>query len=117
MIANSTHIQKEIKKYYRRDSTVIFPPVYIERFMKHENTRRKRHGFVISGRQTPYKRFDLAVVTCTKLGLPLTVIGDGPDNARLRRLAGRTVTFLGRVPDEVVEEEFASAAALIFRPG
>lgn len=116
IIANSTHIQKEIKKYYRRDSTVIFPPVYIERFMKHENTRRKRHGFVISGRQTPYKRFDLAVVTCTKLGLPLTVIGDGPDNARLRRLAGKTVTFLGRVSDKIVEEEFAGAAALIF-PG
>jgi len=116
MIANSTHIQEEIKRYYQRDSTVIFPPVYMERFMKPENTRRKRRGFVISGRQTPYKRFDLAVVACTKLGLPLTVIGDGPDHARLRKLAGRTVTFLGRASDEVVEQEFASAEALIF-PG
>lgn len=116
MIANSTHIQKEIKKYYRRDSTVIFPPVNMERFMKHENMRRKRHGFVVSGRQTPYKRFDLAIVACTKLGLPLTVIGGGPDNARLRRLAGKTVTFLGRVSDTVLEEEFAGAEALIF-PG
>ena len=116
MIANSTHIKEEIKRYYQRDSTVIFPPVYMERFMKHENMHRKRRGFVISGRQTPYKRFDLAVVACTKLGLPLTVIGDGPDHARLRKLAGRTVTFLGRASDEVVEQEFASAEALIF-PG
>lgn len=116
MIANSTHIQADIRKYYKRASTVIFPPVYMERFMKHENMHRKRHGFVISGRQTPYKRFDLAIVACTKLGLPLTVIGTGPDHARLRKLAGRTITFLGRATDEVVEQEFASAEALIF-PG
>lgn len=116
MIANSTHIQQEIKKYYKRGSTIVFPPAYMERFDKPENRRRKRHGFVISGRQTPYKRFDLAVVACTKLGLPLTVIGTGPDHKRLRRLAGKTVTFLGKVPDNVLEEEFASSSALIF-PG
>lgn len=116
MIANSTHIQKEIKKYYKRDSTVIFPPVDLARFSKHTNRLHKRRGFVISGRQTPYKRFDLAVIACTKLGLPLTVIGNGPDNKRLRKLAGKSVTFLGKVSDEVLEEEFASAHALIF-PG
>jgi glycosyltransferase involved in cell wall biosynthesis len=116
IIANSTHIQREIKKYYKRNSTVVFPPVYMERFEKHENRRLPRRGFVISGRHTPYKRFDLAVVACTKLGLPLTVIGTGPDHARLRKLAGRTVTFLGKVSDEVLEHEFASAEALIF-PG
>lgn len=116
MLANSSHIQSEIKKYYGRDSTVMFPPVYFERFQKHANRNLKRRGFLVSGRQTPYKRFDLAVIACTKLGLPLTVIGDGPDNARLRKLAGKTITFLGRVPDDVLEHEFASAHALIF-PG
>ncbi|QQS20163.1 glycosyltransferase [Candidatus Saccharibacteria bacterium] len=116
MIANSSHIQREIKKYYGRDSTVIFPPVYFERFHLSHHGRTKRRGFIISGRQTPYKRFDLAVVACTKLGLPLTVIGTGPDNARLRRLAGKSVTFLGKVTDEVLEQEFANAGALIF-PG
>jgi len=88
----------------------------MERFQKPENERRKRKGLLISGRQTPYKRFDLAVEACTRLGLPLTVIGDGPDHKRLRKLAGKTVTFLGRASDEVLEEEFASAKALIF-PG
>lgn len=116
IIANSTHIQAEIQKYYDRDSAVIFPPVYFERFQKPAHRAAKRRGFLISGRQTPYKRFDLAVVACTKLGLPLTVIGNGPDNARLRRLAGKSVTFLGRVPDDVLEQEFASAQALLF-PG
>jgi glycosyltransferase involved in cell wall biosynthesis len=116
MIANSTHIQQEIRKYYKRDSTIIFPPVYSERFQKHQHRAVKRKGLIVSGRQTPYKRFDLAVVACTKLGIPLTVIGTGPDHARLRRLAGKSVTFLGRVSDEVLEEEFARAQAMIF-PG
>lgn len=116
MVANSTHTQREIQKYYKRDSTVIFPPVYMERFDKPENRRHPRRGYVISGRQTPYKRFDLAVRACTKLGLPLTVIGAGPDHKHLREIAGKTVTFLGKVPDHVIEEEFASAGALIF-PG
>ncbi len=114
IIANSRHIQREIKHYYNRDSTVIHPPVYMERFQKSENQRRKRRGFLISGRQTPYKRFDLAVQACTLLDVPLTVIGDGPDHARLRKLAGPSVTFLGRARDDVVEQEMASAAALLF---
>lgn len=116
IVANSTHIQAEVKKYYKRDSSVVFPPVYFERFQKHHLSRLRRRGFVISGRQTPYKRFDIAIVACTKLGLPLTVIGGGPDHSRLRKLAGKSVTFLGRVSDAVIEEEFARAEALIF-PG
>jgi len=115
-IANSTHIQQEIKKYYGRESIIIQPPVYIERFQKPENQNLARKGFIISGRQTPYKRFDLAIAACTKLELPLTVIGDGPDQGRLRRLAGPDITFLGKVSDDVLEREFASATALIF-PG
>lgn len=116
LIANSTHIQSEIRTYYDRESTVIFPPVYMERFQKPQHLKHTRKGFLVAGRQTPYKRFDLAVQACTKLKLPLTVIGDGPDHKRLRKLAGPTVTFLGRVSDEVLEEEFASVQALIF-PG
>lgn len=116
IIANSTHTQKQIKKYYNRDSTVIFPPVSFERFQKPENRNLKRRGLLIAGRQTPYKRFDLAVVACSKLGIPLTVIGAGPDHKRLRNLAGKSVTFLGKVSDEVVEEEFARAAGFLF-PG
>jgi glycosyltransferase involved in cell wall biosynthesis len=116
IVANSSHIQAEIKKYYNRDSTVVFPPVYFERFQKPEHHKRARNGFLVSGRQTPYKRFDLAVQACTAAELPLTVIGSGPDHARLRRLAGPTITFLGRVSDDVLEEEFAAAEGLIF-PG
>lgn len=115
IIANSDHIKGDVKKYYGRNAMVVHPPVYVERF-KNRAGNKQRRGFVVCGRQTPYKRFDLAVVACSRLGLPLTVIGDGPENARLRKLAGKTVTFLGRVSDEVIEEEFARAAAFIF-PG
>jgi glycosyltransferase involved in cell wall biosynthesis len=113
IIANSNHIKAEVQKYYGRGSTVIHPPVYVERFKK-PGAPKKRRGFVIAGRQTPYKRFDLAVAACTQLRIPLTVIGDGPDHKRLRKLAGKTVTFLGKVSDEVIEEEFAAARAFIF---
>lgn len=116
IIANSTHIQSEIKKYYKRDSTVIFPPINTDRFLGHDHVVVKRRGFLISGRQVPYKRFDIAVQACTEQNLPLTVIGDGPDHARLRKMAGPSVNFLGRVSDEVLVEEFAAATALIF-PG
>ena len=116
IIANSTHIQAEIQKYYNRESTVIFPPIYMERFQKPEHRGLQRHGFVISGRQTPYKRFDLAVAACTQLGLPLTVIGHGPDHARLQKMAGPTITFAGRLSDSELEQAFASAAAFLF-PG
>ena len=115
LIANSTHIKDEIQKYYDRSAIVIHPPVSIDRFKALE-ANPKRHGFVIAGRQTPYKRFDLAVVACSKLGLPLTVIGDGPDHRRLRKLAGPTVIFFGKVSDEVLAEEFANAEAFLF-PG
>jgi glycosyltransferase involved in cell wall biosynthesis len=116
MIANSKHIQSEIKKYYGRDSTVIHPPVYIERFQKRQNQKLTRNGFLVAGRQTPYKRFDIAIEACNQTEQLLTVVGEGPDHSRLRKLAGHDITFLGKVSDAVAEKEFASAEAFIF-PG
>jgi glycosyltransferase involved in cell wall biosynthesis len=116
IIANSTYIQSEIQAYYGRESTVIFPPVYMERFQKPENHKLKRQGFLVVGRQTPYKRFDIAIEACNQTEQLLTVVGDGPDHARLRKLAGHDITFLGKVSDEVTEQEMASAEAFIF-PG
>lgn len=116
IIANSTHIKDEIQRYYGRDSVVIFPPVYFERFQKPEHRASHRKGYLVSGRHTPYKRLDIAISACAELHMPLTVIGEGPDTARLRKLAGKNGTFLGKVSDEVLEREFAAAEALLF-PG
>jgi glycosyltransferase involved in cell wall biosynthesis len=115
-IANSNYIKEQIKKYYGRDSEVIHPPVDVDQFKILNKSSIIRSGFLIAGRQTPYKRFDLAVAVCTKLGLPLTVIGDGPDHKRLVKLAGPTIDFAGRLDDKQLIEKFQSALAFIF-PG
>lgn len=112
MIANSTHTQAMIKRFYKRDSTVVFPPVEVDRF-KPRGKPELRHGFVVAGRQTPYKRFDLAVEACTELKVPLVVIGDGPDHKRLEKLAGRNVTFLSNVNDNDIVSHFQSALGFI----
>ncbi len=113
VLANSTHIQNQIKKYYRRDSTVVFPPVDIDRF-KIQGKPETRHGYVVIGRQTPYKRIDLAVAACTELKLPLVVIGNGPEHRKLEKMAGRNVTFLTNTPDESVAQHLQTALALLF---
>lgn len=116
MIANSHHIQERIRDYYKRESTVIFPPVDIERFGKTVSTSKKRHGFVITGRQTPYKKIDLAVAACTKLNLPLTVIGHGPEHLTIKKTAGPTISFITDASDQEVAQHLASSEAFIF-PG
>ncbi len=112
IIANSTHTQEMIKRYYRRDSTVIFPPVETDRF-KIRGVSPLRHGFVVAGRQTPYKRFDLAIQACNELKIPLIVIGDGPDHKRLEKMAGRGTTFLTNVNDQEIIDHFQSALGFI----
>jgi glycosyltransferase involved in cell wall biosynthesis len=114
LIANSTYTKNQIKKYYKRESTVVFPPVDVEKFTSKKPT--KRQGFVIAGRQTPYKRFDLAVKACTKLNLPLLVIGKGPEHAKLQKMAGPTITFMSNATDADIVKAFQSAKAFIF-PG
>jgi glycosyltransferase involved in cell wall biosynthesis len=113
MIANSTHTQEMIKKYYGRDSAVVHPPVDTDRF-KITGKPPLRHGFVTAGRQTPYKRIDLAVQACNELKVPLVVIGDGPEHRRLERMADRNVTFLSKVNDNEIVSHFQTALAFIF---
>ncbi|HEY1835407.1 MAG TPA: glycosyltransferase [Candidatus Saccharimonadales bacterium] len=116
-IANSTHTQADIKKYYGRDSVVIHPPVDVARFA--DAPQGKRAGFVTMGRLATAKRVDIIVEACTKLGLPLKVIGNGADYERLERLASPTVTFMNkanhnRVSDADMPSQLASAEAFLF---
>jgi glycosyltransferase involved in cell wall biosynthesis len=113
-IAISTDIQRRIKKYYGRDSVIIYPPVEVkERFQPASST----DGYFLSvGRLIPYKRVDLIVEACTRLNLPLKVGGTGRDRERLEALAGPTVEFLGYVPDADLPELFARCKAFVF-PG
>ena len=112
-IGNSTHIAADIKRFYDRDASVIFPPVDTERFARIASNN-ERQGFVTFGRLVPMKRTDILVQACNELELPLTVMGDGPDLERLRKLAGPTVRVLGRVTDEVIDTELSRAKAFLF---
>ncbi|HVV66998.1 MAG TPA: glycosyltransferase [Candidatus Saccharimonadales bacterium] len=113
MIANSTHTQTMIKRYYKRDSVVIHPPVETDRFQV-LGKPPLRHGFVTAGRQTPYKRIDLAVEACNELGVPLVVIGNGPDHKKLEKMANRNITFLTQVNDNDIVSHFQTALGFIF---
>ncbi len=111
-IANSTHIQTDIKTYYGRDSVVINPPVDVERFISDE--AHERGGFVVVGRQQPYKRIDLAVAACTQLNLPLMVVGRGPDHAKLVKIAGPSVHFDDNADSAAVVSYMQHAEAFLF---
>ncbi len=118
-IAISTEIQERIRRFYGRDSTIIFPPVDIGRFRPNSPTGASEPSgdyFLAGGRLIPYKRADLAVRACTALGLRLLVFGEGRDRAELERMAGPTVTFVGRVSWDELARLYAGAKAFIF-PG
>lgn len=112
-IANSHHVSGRIGKYYRRPATVIYPPVSVEDFAISAETD---DFYLCAGQLIPYKRIDLAVRAFTKMGRNLVVIGEGKELAQLKRIAGPTITFLGRAPFSVLKEKMARCRALIF-PG
>jgi glycosyltransferase involved in cell wall biosynthesis len=111
-IANSTHIQADIKKYYGRDSVVIYPPVDTERFNAPSNT--KREGFIVASRQVPQKKFDLAIQACNNLSLPLTVLGKGPEHKKLVAMGGETIKYVEQVSNADMAKYFAGAAGFIW---
>jgi glycosyltransferase involved in cell wall biosynthesis len=111
-IANSSHIQSDIKQYYERDATVIHPPIDIDRFAA--ATVSRRQGLVAMGRQVPYKRLDIIVQACSQLNLPLKVIGWGPEHDKLIAMAGPSVEFLTDVSDAEMPKYLAGAQTFLF---
>ncbi len=112
-VANSQFVKKRIAKYYRKEAVVIHPPVNIDRFYVAPRGERKEY-FLMVGRLIAYKRHDIAIEACNRLGLPLKIIGRGPEYDRLRRLAGPTIEFLDRVSDEDLPRYYAECQAFIF---
>ena len=111
-IANSEVTQARIKEYYGKPATVVHPPVDVERFTPPPSGVRE--GYVLWGRHVPYKRFDLAIEACNRLGVTLTIIGSGPDTDRLKKLAGPTITFTGRISDEALVAHAHRARGFLF---
>ncbi|MDX6669147.1 MAG: hypothetical protein QOK04_2527, partial [Solirubrobacteraceae bacterium] len=109
-IANSETTRRRIKRYYGRDAALLHPPVEISRFSA---AGPIGDYFLIVSELMPHKRIEVAIATFNRLGLPLVLVGDGPDARRLRRLAGPTIRFEGRVPDARVEELLGGCRALV----
>lgn len=112
-IADSSFIATRVKKYYRRESTVIHPPVNVTgAFASYVSD----DYYLIVGRLTDYKRVDLAVQAFNECGRPLHIVGDGPLRRKLQQQARANIQFLGRMSDEEIHQQYARCRALVF-PG
>lgn len=110
-VANSRYVAQRIKKIYRREARVIYPPVDVDRYTP--SNQREDFYFTVS-RFVPYKRIDLIVKAFTQLGLPLIVVGEGPDFEKVQRIAGPNVQLLGYQPDAVVKRYMERCKAFVF---
>lgn len=110
-IANSEHVRKRIRKYYRMDSTVVYPPVDVDRFRP-----QKKHDdyFLIVSTLTPYKKIEMAISLFNKLGKRLVIVGDGPARSYLELIKGPSVELTGFLSDDEVKKYMQNCRALIF---
>jgi glycosyltransferase involved in cell wall biosynthesis len=113
-VANSYEVASRIRRHYRRDSELIYPPVDVDRIVP--DGREPDDFYLVVSRLVPYKRVDLAVQAANRLGRRLVVVGDGPERRRLEALAGPTVEIRGWQSDEAVAELLARCRAFLF-PG
>jgi glycosyltransferase involved in cell wall biosynthesis len=113
-IANSNFVAKRIKKYYKKDSTVINPPVAVDNFYVENNVEKRGDYFLMVGRLIAYKRNDIVIKAFNELGLKLKIIGRGPEMKKLRKIAGPNIEFLSRVEDKDLYKYYAECKAFIF---
>lgn len=111
LIANSNFIARRIKKYYKKNCNVIYPPVAVNNFYI---SSAKEKYFLMVGRLMSNKRFDLAIEAFNQLKLPLKIIGRGPELKKLQKMAGPNIEFLGRVEDSKLAECYSKCQAFIF---
>jgi glycosyltransferase involved in cell wall biosynthesis len=118
-VAISHYVAGRIRRYYNRDATVIYPPVDTSFYTPASlATNGNPHALVVSA-LVPYKRVEIAIEATRQAGLPLTIVGDGPERARLEAAAaasGHRVTFVGRRSNEEIRELYRHAAVTLL-PG
>ncbi|MBQ3635152.1 MAG: glycosyltransferase [Bacteroidales bacterium] len=112
-VANSKNVARRINRVYRRDATVIYPPVYTHLFVK--STEEKEDFYLTASRMVPYKKIDLIASAFSKMpDKKLVVIGTGPEDGNIRKVAGKNVEFLGYVPNDKLNEYMQKAKAFVF---
>jgi glycosyltransferase involved in cell wall biosynthesis len=112
-VANSNVVARRIESIYERHAVIIPPPIDVDRFRP---SPRQGDYFLVLSRLVAYKRIDLAIAACNRLGRQLKIIGSGPDRERLEAMAGPTVSFLGRLSDDETQCYVSECQALLF-PG
>lgn len=114
-IANSSNVAQRIRAAYGREAIVIYPPVDIERIgaIARDIADEPEDFYLVVSRLVPHKRVDLAVAACSRLGIPLKVVGEGRSMARLTQEAGGSAEFLGRRTDDEVGRLLARSRGLI----
>ena len=122
-VANSRYVAGRIRRYYNRDATIVYPPVDTVFFHPAAFPPDSHHGdppeggpYLIVSALVPYKRIELAMAACARVGARLRIVGDGPERDRLAQTAGRDVTFVGRASDEQIRDEYRRACAVLL-PG
>ncbi len=113
-IACSKTVQDRVRKYYKRDSVVIYPPVKSQ--TSNLKSQISKEFYLIVSQLRKYKRIDLAIDAFNKLELELVIIGEGPERKRLQRRAKKNIKFLGWQPDKIVNKYYKNCTAFIF-PG
>jgi glycosyltransferase involved in cell wall biosynthesis len=108
-VANSRLTASRVRRYFGREADVLHPPVELDRF----SPGVVGDHYLVVAELMPHKRIDVAVHAFNRLRRPLIVVGDGPELRRLRRLAGPTVMFTGRLPDPSVADLLRRARALV----
>ena len=112
-VANSALTAARVRRYLGRESTVLHPPVELERFAPLGAGEQLGEHYLVLAELMAHKRIEVAVRAFNALGRPLVVVGDGPEARRLQRIAGPTITFTGRVSDERVAQLLRTAQALV----
>ena len=113
-VAISHHVAGRIARYYNRQASVVYPPVDTS-FFSPDGSTPDRYALVVSA-LVPYKRVDVAVAACARVGVRLKIVGDGPERRTLERSATGDVEFLGRRPDEEIRHLYRRAAVVLL-PG
>ncbi len=120
IIVSSKEVQRRVELYWRRESTVVYPPIddfwFQEQGMSKEHIREQMQHpdyFLVVSTLVPYKRIDLAIEACNRLGAHLKIVGEGPDRKRLEKLAGPTIEFFGYRRGDELRDLYTGAKATI----
>ena len=111
-LAISKNVQKRIKKYYQKDSAILYPPLDTEKWSLGEE--KVEDYFLVVSRLVSYKKVDLAIQAFNQLGLPLKIVGTGSQMGRLKRMAQKNIEFLGQLTDKELLGYYQRCQALIF---